>query len=67
MIKITSTDCGEDAKKIWAEIKKEIEKSVINEIEVEHEVTNIYDGTGRLVEKMYTGVVEVKLRYLMNK
>jgi len=62
MIKIISTDCGTDANKLWAKAKKEVDKSMIFEIEIEREVENITDGLGVPVEKIYTGIFEIKVR-----
>ena len=62
MIKIISTDCEEDAKKIWAKLKKEVDKSTIMKVEFERIVADITDDFGIVRHHMYTGEFEIKVR-----
>jgi len=61
MIKIITTDCGKEAKELWTQIKKEVDKSEIKIIEVEHEITEITDGL-KTLELMYTGDFEINIK-----
>lgn len=51
-----------DTKKLWEIIKKEVEKSYIMGVEVEHELLEITNEAMSIVEFMPNGISYIKIR-----
>jgi len=61
MIKAITIHNREDAKKLWAFIKKEVDKSLIIDIELEREIEDIFDDC-EIADNVFTGMFYIKLR-----